>query len=123
MQQIGIDIRSFPEIDGFQHLVVCIGYFSKWSEVKPIKDKSASTISQFLFEVICQYGCMKIQINDQGREFVNEVSKVLHNMIGTEQPITLAYHPQSNGVCERQNRTIKDSLVKVLDRNPCDWSI
>ena len=64
---------------------------------------------------------MKIQINDQGSKFFNEVSKVLHNMIGTRQRITLAYHPQSNGLCERQNRTIKDSLVKVLDGNPCDW--
>ena len=42
-------------------------------------------------------------------------------MIGTEQRITSAYHPQSNGLCERQNRTIKDSLVKVLGGNPCDW--
>ena len=42
-------------------------------------------------------------------------------MTGTEQRITSAYHPQSNGLCERQNRTIKDSLVKVLDENPGDW--
>ena len=64
---------------------------------------------------------MKIQINDQGREFVNKVSKVLQNMTGTEQRINSAYHLQSNGLCERQNKTIKDSLVKVLDGNPCDW--
>ena len=60
---------------------------------------------------------MKIQINDQRREFVNEVSKVLHNMIGTEQCITSVYLPQSNGLCEQQNRTIKNSLMKVLDGN------
>ena len=106
MHQIGIDICSLSEIDGFKHLVVCI---SKWLEAKSIKDKSASTIAQFLYEVLCRHGCMKIQINDQGREFVNEVSKVSHNMIGTEQRITSAYHPQSNGLCERQNRAIKTS--------------
>ena len=89
----------------FKHLVVCIEYFSKWLEAKPIKDKSVSTIAQFLYEAICRHGCMKIQINDQWREFVNEVSKVLHNIIGTEQRITSAHHPQSNGLCERQNRT------------------
>ena len=60
---------------------------------------------------------MKIQINDQGREFVNEVSKVLHSMIGTEQRITTTYDTQSSGFCKRPNKTIKDSLVEVLDRN------
>ena len=51
----------------------------------------------------------------------NNVSKVLRNMIGTEQRITLAYHPQWNGLCEWQNETISDVLVKVLDGNPCNW--
>ena len=88
IQQIGIYICSLPEVDGFKHLVFCIDYFCKWSEAKPIKDRSASTIAQFLYDVICRYGCMKNQINDQGREFANEVSKVLHDIIGTEQRIT-----------------------------------
>ena len=44
MQQIGIDICSLPAVDSFKHLVVCIDYFSKWSEAKPINDKIASTI-------------------------------------------------------------------------------
>ena len=56
---------------------------------------------------------MKIQINDQGKEFVNKVSKDLQYIIGTEQRISSAHYPQSNGLCERQNRTIKDSLLEV----------
>ena len=64
---------------------------------------------------------MRIQINDQGKEFVNEFSENLHEMTGIEQRITSAYHPQSNGLCERQNRTIKDSLVKVLEEKPKEW--
>ena len=35
---------------------------------------------------------MKIQINNQDREFFNEFSKVLHNVIGTKQRVTSAYH-------------------------------
>ena len=66
---------------------------------------------------------MEIQINDQGREFVNEVSKVLCNMIGIEQRTTSAHNPQSNRLCERKNSIIRDSLVKVLawNGNVCDW--
>ena len=55
---------------------------------------------------------MKIQINDQGREFVNDVMTALLSMTGADQRITSTYHPQANGLVERRNRTIKDSLVK-----------
>ena len=48
---------------------------SKWLETKPIKDKSTSTIAQFLYDIICHHECMKIQINMQGRQFVNEITK------------------------------------------------
>ena len=120
MAQIGVDICNLPDVDGFKHLV-CIDYFSKWSEAKPLKDKSATSVVCFLYEIICRHGCIKNQINDQGREFVNEVNAKLHEMIGVEQKVTSAYHPQANGLCERQNRTIKDALVKILDGQSAEW--
>ena len=60
-------------------------------------------------------------MHDQVREFVNEIRKVLHKMIGTEQRIISSYHSQSNELCGPQNRIIKDSLVKIFDGNPFDW--
>ena len=66
-------------------------------------------------------GCFKIQINDQGKEFVNVVLEKLLEMTGTEQRVTSAYHPQSNGLCKRQNRIIEDSLMKILIENPKEW--
>ena len=36
MQQTMIDIFSFPEVDSFKHLVICIDCFSTWLEVKSI---------------------------------------------------------------------------------------
>ena len=49
-----------------------------------------------------------------GIEFVNKVSTKLHSLTGTEQRLTSAYHPQTNGLVDCQNRTIKDSLIKCL---------
>ena len=72
-------------MDEFEYLIVCIDYFSKWSEAKPIHDKSALTVAQFLSELIYRHGCFAIQINDQGREFANEVADGLHSMTGTQQ--------------------------------------
>ena len=32
------------------------------------------------------------------------------------------YHPQSQGVVERKNRTIIQKLVKVAEKNPYNWA-
>ena len=79
MNQIGVDICNLPEIDEYCCLVVCIDYFSKWSEGKLLKDKKATTVSQFLYELIYMHDCFSIQINGQGREIVNTVSAELHS--------------------------------------------
>ena len=54
------------DVDGYCRVVFIIEYFSKKSEAKPIKNKSGTTVAQFLYEVICRHGCFEIQINDQG---------------------------------------------------------
>lgn len=120
MKQIGVDITSLPEINGYRYVIVAIDYFTKWSEVKALKDKTAVTVAQFLYKLICAHSCFQIQINDQGREFVNSVSDSLHRLTGVKQRITSAYHPQANGLVERMNRTIKTSLLKVISE-ATDW--
>ena len=113
MKQVVLDFCSLPVVDGYHHLIVCIDYFI---------DKTALTLDTFLYELVCHHGCFEIQINDQGREFVNGVCTCLYELTGVDQRITSAYHPQSNGLVERQNSTIKNALVKVLDAHPEEWS-
>ena len=52
---------------------------------------------------------------------MNEVADERHLMTGTQQRVISTYHPQSNGLIEHQNGTIKNTLVKVLDQNPEQW--
>ena len=117
MVQIRVDISNLPKTEeGYCCIVVAIDYFSKWPEARALKNHTAKSVAKFLFEdIICRHGCVKIQINDQGREFVNAVSAELHTLTGTKQHMTSAYHPQANGLVERQNRTIKDSFIKSLE--------
>ena len=89
-------------------------YFSKWPEARALKEHTAETVAKFLFEdIICRHGCVKIQINDQSKEFVNEVSTKLHKLTGSQQYIS-AYHNQSIGLVELQNSIIKHSFIKSL---------
>ena len=65
---------------------------------------------------------MAIQIHFHGGKFVNKVPDELHSMTGTQKRVTSADHPQSSGLVKRQNHTIKNTLVKVLDQHPEQWA-
>ena len=121
MKQVGVDLVKLPASNGFNYVIVLIDYFSKWTEAEPLIDKTAISVALFLYKVICRHGCFQIQINDQGREFVNSVSIALHDMTGVQQRVTSAYHPQANGLVERQNQTIKKAIIKVLNENVLGW--
>lgn len=85
----------FRSTDGHVTIVMAVCYFSKWIEGRPLKSKEAIEVARFLYEdIVCRHGCVAIQINAQGREFVNSVSEALHTFTGTTQRITSAYHPQ-----------------------------
>lgn len=64
---------------------------------------------------------MRIQVTDKRKDFFTEAITNLHEMTGVDQRNTSAYHPQSNVLCERQNRNIKEPLVKFLNAKPSEW--
>ena len=57
------------------------------------------------------------RVDDDRREFLNEVNTELHKLItAAEQKLHLYIW-----LVERQKKTIKNSLVMVLRNNPCKW--
>ena len=121
--QIGIDLMGplTPSTEGHVYLMTCIDYFSKWIELFPLKSKCAEEVAEKLFNLTCRYGPAKIHITDQGREFVNKISAHLYFLSGQQHRITGAYHPQANGLCERQNRSTLDALRKAVMEKESDW--
>ena len=75
LTQPGIDlITNLPVTpEGYNTMVTCIEYTSKFVESKPLIGKCAEGVAQFMYELVCHYGPARIHISDQGREFVNQV--------------------------------------------------
>ena len=120
---IGIDlIGPLPETQrGNKYIVGVSDYFSKWVEAAGIPDKSALSVATFLLELICRLGVPQHIISDQGREFVNELNDFICSKLNISHRICSAYHPQSNGLRERDNRTLKEALRKVVNEDCNDW--
>ena len=120
---IGIDIIGPLQetVSGNKYIVAATDHFSKWSEVAAIPNKSASSVAQFLYYAICRLGCMVTSISDQGREFVNKLINKLTVRFDTDHHISSAYHRQSNGQRERDNRTLKDTWAKLVNGYCNNW--
>ncbi|XP_065656736.1 uncharacterized protein LOC136082086 [Hydra vulgaris] len=112
MKQVGVDLIQVPESNGFKFVIVLIDYFSKWTEIKPLSNKTAVSVAPILYKVICRHGYFKIQINNQGREFVKSVSIALRDMIGTQQHVTSAYHLQANAL--EMKRGIEEKAMNSI---------
>ena len=57
----------------------------------------------------------------QGREFCNQVMDRLEVHTGFRHRVTSAYHPQSNGLDERFNQTLKTSLQRLVNEHQTNW--
>lgn len=120
----GVDlVVPLPEtVRGNKCIVTATDYFSKRPEAASFPDKTAVGMANFLFSLFCHHGWPRILSSDQGREFVNAVSRCLFEITGVEQRISSAYHPQTNGLDERTNQILVKSLVK-LSSSQRDWDL
>ena len=119
--QVGIDIMMMKKVGEYKYLIMGMDYFSKNLEMHPLKSKSAREVAQFIYEdIICRWGSPDVIITDQGHEFCNAINDELMERTHCKHRITSSYHPQSNGLVERQNRTTTNFLLKNMDCQD-DW--
>ena len=124
MERVAMDISGpLPKTpDGNRYILVVVDYFTKWPEAYAIPNQEARIIAQQLVdEWICRYGVMQRLHTDQGRNFESAVFKEIIDILGIKKTRTTPYHPQSDGLVERMNRTLKDILSKLVNERQDDW--
>lgn len=121
--RVGIDlVGPLPETkSGNRYIITLCDYFSKWPEAAPLQSKCAEGVADFLFQVFCRHGWPKIIQSDQGREFINKVNDHLFQSTDLKHCVSSAYHPQTNGLDERFNQTLINTLKKVVDASKDEW--
>ena len=107
---------------GNKHLLVVIDHFTRWCEVFPLKDMTATTVASTLVnEYFSRYGCPKKLHSDCAANFTGQVITEMCRMFGIEKTKISAYHPQGDGRVERMMRTLLGMLSKYLEGNHDQW--
>ena len=118
--RIGIDIVGpLPESkNGNRYIVVAMDYFTKWPEARALREATAKEVAKFIYEdIICRHGCPKRILSDRGTHFNNQVVKQLMEKFDIKHGFSTPYHPKTNGLVERFNKTLCESLAKLKEEN------
>jgi hypothetical protein len=123
-QRIGIDIVGPLPLTKKKnrYIVVATDYLTKWPEARALKGATAIEVAEFIFEdIITRHGCPQVILTDQGTHFRNRLIDSLCHRLGVKHHFSSPYHPQTNGLVERFNRTLWETLFKSLHQHGDDW--
>ena len=60
-------------------------------------------------------------LSDQGTNFMSQLLKEIYQLLHIHSIRTIPYHPQTEGLMERFNKTLKPMLKKVASEEDRDW--
>ena len=115
-EKIGIDfVGPLPLTNnGNKYIIVATDYLTKWPEASAKPAADAKTVVEFIYEnIICRHGCPKYILSDRGSHFRNKVVDGLMNKFEIKHLLSTPYHPQTNGLVERFNKTLCESIAKT----------
>lgn len=107
--------------DGNRYTLVFQDYLTKWPKVFPVKDRTAPTVAKCLAELVWRHGVPSKIIHDRAAEFLSDVLQDTATILGLKQLPTSGGHPQTDGLVERFNRTLKGILVKLVESRGRNW--
>lgn len=90
---------------------------SKWGEVYPMLQTSASKNVELLRHLFATYGLPEQLVSDNGPQFVSEEFRQFTRGNGIRHIRSSPYHPSSNGLAERFVRTFKESMKAMRYEN------
>ena len=118
--------ESLPETSRKnRYIFVAIDAFTKYAVAVPLYDQTAQSVARAMLSAwILVFGPPRRIHSDQGLCFESSIFEQLCTTWRIAKSRTNAYHPQCNGVCERVNQTIKNSLRRVqVPDHPDDWDL
>ena len=114
-------VGPLPKSGDFKYIFVIIDHFTKWVEIYPITDKSAEESAQIFMTYFCRHGIPESILTDQGTNYQSRLIEELYELLDIKRLRTTPYHPQTDGITERFNRTMKQTLTAYVEKSGENW--
>ncbi|GBE89882.1 polyprotein [Sparassis crispa] len=113
LRRFVFDTINMPTgIHGEKFLIHSSDNVSRWPEAHAVKRNNSKTWAHFIFEdIICRFGCIPICVCNGGAEFKDAVHAIF-DKYGIAVIISTPYHPQGNGIAERDGQTLSQAIMR-----------
>ena len=81
----------------------------------------AAQVAEELLQLFARVGVPDEILTDQGSNFTSHLLTEIYKMLHVHPIKTTPYHPQTDGLVERFNKTLKSMLRKAVTKEGKDW--
>ena len=122
-RKIGIDIAGpLPRTySGNRYVLTVVDYATRYPEAFAIPSQTAEVVADALIELFSRVGIPDELVSDQGTCFMSELMKQLCRNLNINKLRSSPYHPETNGLVERFNGTMKSMIRKFVHKEPNTW--
>lgn len=122
-EHMAIDLAGpFVESDDKNvYLLVVVDVCTRFVLLDAIPDKTAYTVAKTLFKRFTDIGFPRVLQSDNGREFVNEVVRIMTTQMYIDHRLVTPYHPRGNGVAENHVKTVCNMIRKEVKGDHHHW--
>ena len=96
-----------------RYISTVVDYAARYPDAVALAGISTQEVAEALCTVYCRLGIPTHVVHDQGSQFMLEVMAELSRLLSICNPVSTPYHPQTNGLLERVNGTLKAMLKKL----------
>ncbi|CDH61294.1 retrotransposon ty3-gypsy subclass [Lichtheimia corymbifera JMRC:FSU:9682] len=101
---------------GNRWILVAVDYTTNYPIARAVHVASTKAVADFLYEeIVMRFGCPKEILTDRGTNFTSKVLAHYTRRVKMNHKLTSAFHPRTNGKCERLNGTFKAMIRKYVN--------
>ena len=124
LERCAIDVLGpLPRTDaGNRFILVISDCFTRWTEAIPLPNQEAETVAKaFVNEYVSRFGVPMQIHSDRGTNFTSKLFEDMCALLQIHHTKSTAFHPQSNGLVERFNRTLAAMLTMYCSSKQSTW--
>lgn len=119
---VSMDLKELTNIKSWILHLIDVG--TRYSQGCIVKTKCKNVIVKKIFQIwVAYFGCPGRFHSDNGGEFANDVFTEMNEKLGVETSTTPAESPFSNGVVERHNAVLYETMMKTMQDVGCEVEI